>query len=539
MVDGRLRLGILLGMLALAGCGKSDKADDDDARSGASGSSGRGAGGAAAGQGGSAGKVSSEPGGEAGAGNDGHGGAGTAGTAGSGGTTGGNGGRAGAPSGGHGGQRAGAGGRPSAGSAGMGEGGEPPEGAVDPVPAPDASWTLPTADPLNSTPPVLAPLGDAVVIAGGTSDPKLAGVDAFDAGIDSEAFVAALDRSGKPIWSTPLPGAGLPQAIAVDPSGDIVVVAAYLPDATFVSTGFYGPETLIAKLSPTGTLEYAKHVEFESGDLSLAIDADGSIYLGGAEIVPDGADTANVTVARFDTDAQLTWLKRFAHTGSTAYADAIALAKNGDVVITGQFNGSVSFGGDTLTTQAMLGSSQMQNGFIARFTKDGDHVRSERFGGKIFDEGAVLTALSSGDLLLAGMLSGTATLGGKSVSASEMGSAFLARIGDDDQASWVALAGEGYVWTVAVDPDEGMFHVAGDLGADRWLTEFHADGSQVFAAGRPANDLFFTTSMTVDSGLGLWLSGGFMGTADFGGGTVLTSSDAGVFLVRLERTGAP
>ncbi len=103
-------------------------------------------------------------------------------------------------------------------------------------------------------------------------------------------------------------------------------------------------------------LEYAKHVEFESGDLALALDADGSIYLGGAEIVPDGAATANVTVARFDADAQLTWLKRFAHTGSTAYAHAIALAKNGDVVITGRFNGSVSFGGDTLTTQAMLGS---------------------------------------------------------------------------------------------------------------------------------------------------------------------------------------
>ena len=34
-------------------------------------------------------------------------------------------------------------------------------------------------------------------------------------------------------------------------------------------------------------------------------------------------------------------------------------------------------------------------------------------------------------------------------------------------------------------------------------------------------------------------SGGFMGMADFGGGTVLTSSDAGVFLVRLERNGAP
>jgi len=137
------------------------------------------------------------------------------------------------------------------------------------------------------------------------------------------------------------------------------------------------------------------------------------------------------------------------------------------------------------------------------------------------------------------MLSGTATLGGKSVEASEQGSAFLARIGDDDQASWVALAGDGYVWTVAVDPDESMFHVAGDLGADRWLTEFRADGSQVLAAGRPANDLFFTTSMTVDSGLGLWLSGGFMGTADFGGGTVLSSTDAGVFLVRLERSGAP
>lgn len=508
MVDVRIAIALTLG--CAVACGKSGR--DDGAEGGGAGEV----------QAGSAGVSGSGTGGRAGGGNGGAGGedAGAPGSGGEAGSAGSDG-------------EAGSAGQAGAGGASAGAGGVTP--VVDPVPPPDSTWDLPTGDPLNSTPPVLAPLGDGVVIAGSTSDPRLAGLESFAGDATSEAFVAALDRDGQPRWSTALLDAGMPQAIAVAPGGDIVVVAANLPDATLVSPGFYGDQTLIARLSPDGDLHYARAVDFESAVLSVAVAPGGDIYVAGGEISPNGVDTASVLLARYDAEASEIWLERYPHAGSSALAEAVAVTAGGDVVITGYFNGSLSFGGETLTTLASLDQFLMPNGFLARFSADGDHVRSQRFGGTVFDGGTRLHALTSGDLLLGGFLSGSATLAGRKVVAGEDGSPFLARLDDTDQALWVSLAGTGSARALAVDPGESLFHLAGDLGPGRWFAEFRADGALALNAPRPPGESFFTTSLAVDSALGLWLSGGFMGSADFGNGNLLSSDGAGVYLVRLER----
>jgi hypothetical protein len=122
----------------------------------------------------------------------------------------------------------GAAGRASAGSGGSagthsaagaggvtaGAGGTPVfNGDLGITPSKGSVWGLPSGDSLNSTPPVLARMGNGIVLGGATADPKLAGVDAFGSGIESEAFLAGLDHAGKVTWSRPLLAAGLPNAI--------------------------------------------------------------------------------------------------------------------------------------------------------------------------------------------------------------------------------------------------------------------------------------------------------------------------------------
>jgi hypothetical protein len=51
------------------------------------------------------------------------------------------------------------------------------------------------------------------------------------------------------------------------------------------------------------------------------------------------------------------------------------------------------------------------NGFIARFTPEGEHVESTRFGGTDYANGKDLVALSDSDLLVSGSMSGISESG--------------------------------------------------------------------------------------------------------------------------------
>jgi hypothetical protein len=156
-------------------------------------------------------------------------------------------------------------------------------GPVNPVPAPGDSWSFPSGDSLNSTPPELARLGDGVVIAGGTQDPELAGLTEFDDGITAEAFVARLGHDGARVWSQPLLAAGLPWAMDVDTDGNTVVLAPYLPDASYTMPSTYADSMYLAKVDAAGELVFEKELAFEDGRLgyALTLGNDGSIFIAG------------------------------------------------------------------------------------------------------------------------------------------------------------------------------------------------------------------------------------------------------------------
>src|SRR3990170_6282915 len=68
------------------------------------------------------------------------------------------------------------------------------------------------------------------------------------------------------------------------------------------------------------------------------------------------------------------WSKRF---GSTIddYGYAVAVDGNGDVLLTGSFQGTVNFGGGNLT------SAGLEDIFVAKYSgADGAHLWSKRFG---------------------------------------------------------------------------------------------------------------------------------------------------------------
>lgn len=404
------------------------------------------------------------------------------------------------------------------------------------TPASGSVWELPTGDPLNSTVPVLARLGDGIVMAGATTEPKLAGVDAFDAGVVSEAFVAGLTHAGKRSWSRPLLAAGLPNAIAVTATQEIVVVAPYLPDQPTVSPYSFGDSVYLGKFSAAGVPVFEKELPFGTGTrlYALAVDAQGAIWLAGAQTPPNSFPNESMVLAKYDAAGNQQFFHVFPHDGSTCYVTSLSVNAAGDVVLTGTFNGTFNLGGEPLTTQATYGTSTslMPNGFAARFTNAGAHVWSQRFGGPIFDLGNAVTWLADGDIALGGKLSGAASVGGTSVAAEEkMGQAFVARLDGDGKARWVQLT-NGAVRALAVD--SSTLHVAGSFDAGAYLEERSVAQGGLLHSAKATSGMPDAYSIALDSAGSLWLGGAYASSADLGNQNQLSAA-SGVFLLRLDR----
>ena len=431
---------------------------------------------------------------------------------------------------------AGSGGTPSAGSGGTpsaGSGGDVFVGEVAGLPATGAGWEVPTGDPLNSTPPVLARLGAGVVLAGASADPRTVGVEALASGVQSEAFLAGLDHAGKAQWRRPLLAAGLPNAVAVNAAQEIIVLASYLPDLETVSPFFSSDSIYLGKFMANGTPIFEKELKFDSGirPYALGLGADGSIWVGGAKSTefPNEA----VALAKYDSSGAQQFLGLFPCDGSCSVYD-LSVMPSGDVVLCGSFNSTFDLGGETLTTQAKLGDSLMYNGFAARFDSTGKHVWSQRFGGPIFDLGTTIAALPGGDLVLGGTLSGAATVGGKSVTAeAEEGQAFVARLDPEGKARWVELAdGTARVNTFEVDGD--TLHVAGNFDTTAYLQDRELATGKLLGSTRAVTGTPYASAAALDSAGSLWLGGSYTNGLDLGNQNSLSAA-SGVFLLRLDR----
>ena len=410
-----------------------------------------------------------------------------------------------------------------------------------------------SGDPLNSTTPVIAALADGIVLAGASSDPAVVGVSQFDAGIVSEAFLARWQHNGQAMWSVPLIPAGLPAGIAVDPSGDIVVTAAYLPGFTMVSPDIVGPDLYLGKFTPTGTTVYEKHLVL-TGSISqndsiseggLAVDSTGAIYIAGG--IVRSTTQQDILLVKYDSSGNQVWIKTFAGdppgSGGEVDVTSITIATGDEVVITGGFTGHFDFGGGALADVSDAGFAPLV-GFIARFTASGTYVSSAAFGGPTFNLGGAVTATSSGDVLLSGLVTGPVTLGGVSVPADTTnGSAFLARLDRMNAAHWATVAAttgtQPIGRAIAID-SASRAHLTGQFGGELLVDNFTTDTGTALAnvsattsdAGAGANGY----SLAVDSTQSLWVAGTFDTQATFGS-FVLTGSSAGVFVARLDPGG--
>jgi hypothetical protein len=244
-----------------------------------------------------------------------------------------------------------------------------------------------------------------------------------------DVFVTKLDSSGNFLWAKTFggPGTDLADSIAVGASGNVFVTGSFQQTANFggVSlTSAGGDDVFVMKLDTNGNVIWAKRQGGAGVDSAFSVSLDGTgnvfttgIFSGTATFGPTmltSAGDTDIFVQKMDNNGNTLYAKRF---GGTDHDDGVSLVADaaGNVAVTGDFVGTVTFGATTLTQSGTIpGSALAANAaFVTKLDPAGNVLWAKSFGTpNESSAGFGIAKDATGNLYTTGVFQGTVAFGG-------------------------------------------------------------------------------------------------------------------------------
>jgi len=371
----------------------------------------------------------------------------------------------------------------------------------------------------------------------------------------TDVFLAKFSADGTHMWSKRFGDAAEQKgtAVATDAEGNVFVAGTFFGTidcggGVMASAG--DSDIFLAKFDAAGAYRAGDRFGGTSTDVVTAIATDptgevtltghflGSLNFGGYILVSAGG--YDVFLARVDGVAIPIWAKRFGNS-LTQYGYSVATDAAGNVFITGTFGGSMSFGGDTLTSGGGFDI------FLAKFLPGGVHLWSTRFGTVGAQSGTAVVTDGAGDVYLAGNFAIRTNFGGGLLFSAGNDDMFLAkystdglhqwsqRFGDTLQQSAQALStdGDGHVYLTGYFQGEADFGSGPLVSAGAWdgfLAKFDPAGVNQWSGrfGDPVEQWVY--DVAADASRNVFVTGRFLGSPDFGGGALTENGGGDVFV---------
>jgi len=273
---------------------------------------------------------------------------------------------------------------------------------------------------------------------------------------------------------------------------------------------------------------FANTVNFGGGDLTSA--GGGDIYL-----------------IKYNPNGGHVWSKRIGSTG-TDEGQSIIVDGSGNVLVTGVFSNTVDFGGGGITS---AGSRDI---FVACFDANGNHIWSQGFGGSSTDQGYAIELDGSNNVLVTGFFLGTVNFGGGNLIDAGGGDVFLAKFTPNGAHVWSqrfggtaadigrGLATDGSDNVFLIGSSEGSADFGGGvlsgLGAnDIYLAKYNSAGAHQWSQRFGNIQQQFGYVVVVDGSDNVIMAGSFIGTVDFGGGGLPSVFNHDVVLAKYDPSG--
>lgn len=347
-----------------------------------------------------------------------------------------------------------------------------------------------------------------------------------------DAFVAKFTAAGACQWAVTAGGALDDEArgFAVDADGTVYFAGMFQTTADFdpgVGTALLesrGAEDIfLAKYTSAGALTWARAFGGTAADegMALATDNSGNVYLGGffsASVDFDpgsgirtltSAGDGDIVLAKYDASGSLRWADAMggAQLDHINIGELIVDQQSG-VTVSGQMRGIVDLDpGAAMQPFTSAGNSDV---FVARYAQtDGRYLSAFRFGGTGMDGSHSLRLDNTGNVYLAGWITGR----------------------------------------VDMDPGAGERVLTGTTsggGTDIYVAKYSPSGTPFWASAVLSNASGTTafgmaTGVAIGANGTLWMTGRFYGTADFSGGVgaamATSAGESDAFIAQFDSAG--
>lgn len=361
-----------------------------------------------------------------------------------------------------------------------------------------------------------------------------------------DIFLAKYTRDGTLAWVQSAGGSSFDGAnsIAVDATGNVYITGSYSGTATFGSTattsvGFY--DIFVAKYNSNGVLQWVESAggsEYDYGN-SIAVDGAGNAYITGSyrgnanfgAITKTSTGFFDIFVAKYNGSGTVQWVQSAGGSAGSGKGTSIAVDVSGNIYITGDYSGTVSFG--TISKTA-LGGHEI---FITKYDPVGGTWLWVQSAGGSSDDFSTSIALDNlGYLCITGYYYGNCTFGSTTITSAGIDNGYIAKYSINGTLSWVknlSSTSFNYGRSVAFDA-VGNIYVTGTFNgtsnfdaiaktsagySDIFIAKYNANGNAQWVQTVKSTLTSFnpsSNSTTVDSANNVYTTGAISLTFTFG-----------------------
>jgi hypothetical protein len=389
-------------------------------------------------------------------------------------------------------------------------------------------------------------------------DPE-AGIYNLIAESDNDGFISKLDALGNFVWAKQIGGTGSVSgnSIVVDTIGNIYITGQFSGTtdfdpglSTFNLTSSGNTDIFVCKLDAWGDFVWARQFGGTAYDAanSIAIDADGSVYITGYfESTVDfdpGDETYNLTsegwydifISKIDTSGDFVWAIRM---GGTGYEEgtSIAVDNSGNIYTTGYYSGTADFDpGIGLLNLTAAGNGDI---FMSKLDSNSNLVWAESMGGTCSDRGTSIAIDISENVYITGCFCGTSdfdpSANSYNLTSAGENDIFISKLDASGDFIWAKQFGgttndEGYsiqldslknVYSTGVfsatadfDPSIETVYLNSQGGYDTYISKLDSLGNFIWVKQLTGSFFVEGHAIFVDNNNNVYTAGYFESTAD-------------------------
>lgn len=413
---------------------------------------------------------------------------------------------------------------------------------------------------------IKAQIGKAVAVDGAGNvvmcGVTLGAIDLGGGPLGSEGmFLGKFDPQGNHLWSKRL--GNNCHDVVIDDAGHVIVTGKTAP--TDLGGGPIAGN-FVAKFDANGNHLWSKGTGHYANDEvtttydAVAVDPAGNVVITGSlygTVDFGGGPLASgffhdIFAAKYDPNGNHVWSKRFGDS-DYQYGSRVALDGAGNVVLTGQVKGSVSFGGPSVQ---WTDSSMTFTMYVVKLDPNGDHIWTRSFGYSV--RRAYPVAIDGdGNVVVSGTVDWDGVVPidfgcGPHAFQYFGGDIFVAKYGPSGTCQWSKLfAGNSNLdigAAIAIDAqndiiltghtNSGSFDIGGGIPSgtnskDVFVAKFNPAGTHLWSRLYVVSNIQETWSTAIDPIGNVFVTGSYESVADFGNGPMPSAGSHDAYLVKL------